>query len=54
MAGAVDGLGGSLLAGFGMAATRARSWIHMMIFAAALTVTLYVIMDIHAGARASG
>ena len=29
------GLGGSLLAGFGMAAAAARSWIHMVIFAAA-------------------
>jgi hypothetical protein len=28
------GLGGSLLAGFGMAAARSRSWIHMLIFAA--------------------
>jgi hypothetical protein len=39
------GLGGSLLAGFGMAAARARSWIHMLIFAATLTVTLYVVTD---------
>ena len=30
------GLGGSLLAGFGMAAAKARSWIHMVIFAATL------------------
>ena len=27
------GLGGSLLAGFGMAAAKSRSWIHMLIFA---------------------
>jgi hypothetical protein len=39
------GLGGSLLAGFGMAAATARSWIHMVIFAATLTVTLYAITD---------
>jgi hypothetical protein len=39
------GLGGSLLAGFGMTAATARSWIHMLIFAATLTVTLYVVTD---------
>ena len=39
------GLGGSLLARFGMAAATARSWIHMLIFAATLTVTLYVVTD---------
>jgi hypothetical protein len=39
------GLGGSLLAGFGMAAAKARSWIHMVIFAATLGVTLYVVTD---------
>jgi hypothetical protein len=39
------GLGGSLLAGFSMAAAPARSWIHMIIFAGALTITLYVITD---------
>jgi len=38
-------LGGSLLAGFGMAAATARSWIHMVIFAATLTVTLYAVTD---------
>jgi hypothetical protein len=38
------GLGGSLLAGFGMAAA-GRSWIHMVIFAASMTVALYVITD---------
>jgi hypothetical protein len=40
------GLGGSLLAGFGMAAAKARSWIHMLCFASALTVTLYVVTDL--------
>jgi len=39
------GLGGSLLAGFGTAAAKARSWIHMVVFAATLAVTLYVITD---------
>ena len=39
------GLGGSLLAGFGMAAATARSWIHMLIFAGTLTVTLYAVTD---------
>jgi hypothetical protein len=39
------GLGGSLLAGFSMAAAKGRSWIHMVTFAAALTLTLYVITD---------
>jgi hypothetical protein len=39
------GLGGSLLAGFGMAAAKSRSWIHMLIFAATLTTTLYVLTD---------
>ena len=39
------GLGGSLLAGFGMATAKTRSWMHMVIFAGALTVTLFVITD---------
>ena len=40
------GLGGSLLAGFGMGASGERSWIHMVIFAAATSIALYVITDI--------
>src|SRR4051794_1205129 len=40
------GLGGSLLAGFGMAAAAARSWVHMVIFSGALAVTLYVVADL--------
>ncbi len=40
------GLGGSLLAGFGMAAAAARSRIHMVMFAATLAITLYVVTDI--------
>ena len=39
------GLGGSLLAGFGMAAAAARSWIHMVVFAGTLTITLYAVTD---------
>ncbi|WP_413993069.1 hypothetical protein ACMDCR_13765 [Labrys okinawensis] len=37
------GLGGSLLAGFGMAAAPSR--LHMLIFAAMLGITLYVVTD---------
>ena len=40
------GLGGSLLAGFGMAAAKARSWMHMVIFAGTLAMKLYVITDV--------
>jgi len=39
------GLGGSLLAGFSMAAATERSWIHMVIFAATLAAALYVVTD---------
>ena len=39
------GLGCSLLAGFGMAASPARSWIHMALFAGTLTVALYIVTD---------
>jgi len=40
------GLGSSLLAGFGMAAASARSWIHIISFAGALAITLYVVTDL--------
>jgi hypothetical protein len=40
------GLGASLLAGFGMAAAKARSWIHMVTFAATLAITLYVVTEL--------
>lgn len=40
------GLGGSLLAGFGMGAAQRRSPVHMVIFAAAMSTTLYIITDI--------
>jgi hypothetical protein len=39
------GLGCSLLAGFGMAASAARSWIHMVLFAGVLTFALYIVTD---------
>lgn len=35
----------SLLAGFGMAGGKARSWMHIVAFAAILTLTVYVIVD---------
>jgi hypothetical protein len=36
----------SLLAGSGMAAARRRNWLHMIIFAALVTLTLFVILDL--------
>jgi hypothetical protein len=38
-------LASSLLAGYGMAGRRSRSWIHVLGFAAILTITVYVILD---------
>ena len=35
----------SLLAGFGMAAAGARSWVHMVTFALTLAVSLYIVTD---------
>jgi hypothetical protein len=35
----------ALLAGYGMAGSRTRSWLHVVGFAAILTVTVYVILD---------
>ncbi len=35
----------SLIAGFGMAEGKTRSWIHIVAFALVLTVTVYVIVD---------
>lgn len=40
------GLAGSLLAGFGMAAAKTRSWIHIVAFALALATALYIITEI--------
>jgi hypothetical protein len=39
------GLACSLLAGFGMAAGTARSWVHMVSFALTLSVALYIVTD---------
>ena len=39
------GVGCSLLAGFGMAASPARSWVHMVLFAGTMTVALYIVTD---------
>ncbi len=40
------GLGGSLLGGFGMGAAKRRSSVHMITFAAAMSIALYIITDI--------
>jgi hypothetical protein len=39
-------LGCSLVAGYGMARSKQRSWIHMIVFAAMMAVTVFVIIDI--------
>jgi hypothetical protein len=39
------GLGCSLLAGFGMAASAGRSIIHMVLFAGTLSIALYIVTD---------
>jgi len=39
-------LAGALLAGYAMAGGRTRSWIHMVGFAAAIAVAIYVIVDL--------
>lgn len=39
-------LGGAMLAGFGMAGGKTRSWIHWIGFALVMSVTFYVILDI--------
>jgi len=35
----------ALLAGYGMGEARAHHWLHILVFAAILTITLYVIVD---------
>jgi hypothetical protein len=40
------GLASALLAGYGMASAQAHSWPHMLCFAAAMAVTVYVILDL--------
>jgi hypothetical protein len=39
-------LAASLLAGFGMAGGKSRSWVHILGFTAVMAITVYVIMDI--------
>lgn len=39
-------LAGALMAGYGMAGSKTRSWIHVLGFAAILAATVYVILDI--------
>lgn len=39
-------LASSLLAGFGMAQGKTRSWIHIMAFTVIVTITMYVILDL--------
>lgn len=39
-------LASSLIAGFGMGDTEKRPWLHTMVFAAALTLTVYTIIDL--------
>jgi hypothetical protein len=39
-------LASSLLAGYGMAGGKTRSWTHIIAFAAIVAITMYVIMDI--------
>jgi hypothetical protein len=36
----------SLIAGYGMAEAKRRSWLHIIVFAAVITVTIYVIIDL--------
>jgi hypothetical protein len=36
----------SLIAGYGMAEAKRRSWLHIIIFAVVITVTIYVIIDL--------
>ena len=35
----------SLLVGFAMASTQRRNWLHMILFALLISLTLYVILD---------
>ena len=39
-------LAGAFLAGYAMARGRSRSWTHVLVFAAVMTATFYVILDI--------
>ena len=42
----VFSLAGALMAGYGMAANKARQWLHMLLFAFAIAATIYVVLDI--------
>jgi hypothetical protein len=37
---------GSLLAGYGMAASKKRGWIHMLVFATVMAASVYLIVDL--------
>jgi len=37
---------GSLLAGYGMAASRTRTWLYIVVFAGIMAFTIYVVLDI--------
>jgi hypothetical protein len=39
-------LAGALLVGYGMAGAKSRSWVHVVLFAAVLSLTVYVILDL--------
>jgi hypothetical protein len=39
-------LASAILAGYGMAASQTRSWIHILEFAAIMAVTVYIIVDL--------
>ncbi len=40
------GLASALLAGYSMAGSRSRSWLHMLGFAAVTAIAVYVILDL--------
>jgi hypothetical protein len=39
-------LGSSIVAGFGMGDAGKRPWLHTLVYAAALTITIYTIIDL--------
>lgn len=39
-------LAAALLVGYGMAGAKSRSWVHVVLYAAALSLTVYVILDL--------
>ncbi len=43
---AVFALAGALLAGYGMAESHSRNWIHMIVFSLTIAVAAYVILDL--------